>query len=48
MPAVATTKDTAPAAIGASRSARSWALIAPCVAAVRAAPDPALRDDVLT
>ena len=30
MPAAATTNDTAPAAIGASRSVRSWALIAPC------------------
>ena len=31
MPVVATTKDTAPAAIGASRSVRSWALIAPWI-----------------
>jgi hypothetical protein len=31
MPAVATTNDNAPTAIGASRSACSWALIAPWI-----------------
>jgi len=50
MPAAATTNETAPAAIGASRSLRSWALIAPCTGsaapAARASASPATRGPI--